>query len=257
MPDSTPLSPVQSNGFTLDDWIVPIGVEPPLVRPDNPISLPESDALARAPEQGSRRQGRWWILTIPELQFVVPLECPTGLAYLKGQLELGDGGFRHWQMFAISVRKTSLRGIKHIFGSQCHAELSRSDAAEEYVWKEETRVAGTQFELGARPHRRNQSTDWQVVWDLAVGGQLLDIEHSIRVQHYRTLRQIGSDFAQPTAVLRSCIVFWGPTGTGKSRRAWSESTLSAYPKDPRTKFWCGYRDQKNVVIDEFRGGIFN
>ena len=44
-------------------------------------------------------------------------------------------------------------------------------------------------------------------------------------------------------------------GTGKSRRAWSEATLSAYCKDPRTKFWCGYTTQSNVVLDEFRGGI--
>jgi len=31
--------------------------------------------------------------------------------------------------------------------------------------------------------------------------------------------------------------------------------MDAYPKDPRTKFWCGYQGQANVVVDEFRGGI--
>jgi len=31
--------------------------------------------------------------------------------------------------------------------------------------------------------------------------------------------------------------------------------LDAYPKDPRTKFWDGYRDHQHVVIDEFRWGI--
>lgn len=54
---------------------------------------------------------------------------------------------------------------------------------------------------------------------------------------------------------RVCNVYCGPTGTGKSRRAWSEAGLHAYPKDPRSKFWDGYRDQGNVVIDEFRGDI--
>lgn len=42
---------------------------------------------------------------------------------------------------------------------------------------------------------------------------------------------------------------------GKSRLAWEEAGMDAYPKDPRTKFWCGYRDHEHVVIDEFRGGI--
>lgn len=243
----------------LSDWIQSsiLDREPGLN--DSPMGAApsESAGLARAPEQSARRQGRWWILTIPELQFVLPTELPVGIAYLKGQLELGEGGFRHWQLFTICLRKSSLASIKRIFGQQCHAELTRSDAAEEYVWKEETRVAGTQFELGSRPHRRNASTDWESVWNLAVGGNLLDIEHAIRVQHYRTLRQIGADFAEPIAFERKCYVFCGPTGTGKSRRAWREASVLAYPKDPRTKFWCGYRDQANVVIDEFRGGSFD
>lgn len=82
-----------------------------------------------------------------------------------------------------------------------------------------------------------------------------EIPASIRVQSYRTLRAISSDFAQPIAVERSCEVFWGKTGTGKSRLAWERAGINAYPKDPRTKFWCGYGSQETVVIDEFRGGI--
>lgn len=31
--------------------------------------------------------------------------------------------------------------------------------------------------------------------------------------------------------------------------------MDAFPKDPRTKFWDGYRSHRAVVIDEFRGGI--
>jgi len=31
--------------------------------------------------------------------------------------------------------------------------------------------------------------------------------------------------------------------------------MDAYSKDPRSKFWCGYIGQRNIVIDEFRGGI--
>lgn len=42
---------------------------------------------------------------------------------------------------------------------------------------------------------------------------------------------------------------------GKSRLAWELAGPVAYSKDPRTKFWCGYRGQEHVVIDEFRGGI--
>lgn len=72
---------------------------------------------------------------------------------------------------------------------------------------------------------------------------------------YHTLRRICGDYSRPVAMERIVHVFWGSTGTGKSRRAWQEAGLEAYPKDPRTKFWCGYQGEEHVVVDEFRGGI--
>jgi len=50
-------------------------------------------------------------------------------------------------------------------------------------------------------------------------------------------------------------VFIGPTGTGKSHRAWEEAGLDAYIKTSSNKWWDGYKGQKNVIIDEFDGMI--
>lgn len=51
------------------------------------------------------------------------------------------------------------------------------------------------------------------------------------------------------------LVFYGASGTGKSRRAaelcGSEST---YYK-PRGKWWDGYANQDNVIIDDFYGWL--
>ena len=66
------------------------------------------------------------------------------------------------------------------------------------------------------------------------------------------LKRIANDHIEPVAIEREVVCYWGTTGTGKSRRAWDEAGLQAYPKDPRTKFWCGYRDHEHVIIDEFR-----
>lgn len=83
----------------------------------------------------------------------------------------------------------------------------------------------------------------------------MEIPSDVRVCCYRTIRNIAADYARPISMERVCHVFWGATGTGKSRRAWEEAGVEAYPKDPRTKFWCGYQGQEHVVVDEFRGGI--
>lgn len=81
------------------------------------------------------------------------------------------------------------------------------------------------------------------------------IPANVRVVNYRTIRSIASDYSKAVGLERKCMVYWGKTGTGKSRRAWDEAGLDAYCKDPRTKFWDGYTFEKNVVLDEFRGGI--
>lgn len=203
----------------------------------------------------SRRQGVYWLLTVPEDDYTPNPDLPERVAYLKGQLEQGNTtGYRHWQILVVLRRKGSLSTIKDLFGNGIHAELSRSSAANDYVWKEDTRI-GEQFEYGTLPFKRNDSKDWDQIWDLAKKGDLDGIPADVRIQCYRTLRTIRSDYAVPEAMVRRCIVFCGRTGTGKSRRAWEEASLSAYPKDPRTKFWDGYRDQEHVVIDEFRGSI--
>lgn len=202
----------------------------------------------------TRKQGVFWILTIPYQHFVPYL--PPQCRYVKGQLEQGSGGYLHWQCLVGMQRKSTLRQVKEVFGPECHAELTRSSASNEYVWKEDTRVQGTQFELGALPFERNQKRDWEAIWTKAQEGDLDAIPADVRVVSYRTLRAISSDHSRAVGMVRQVYVFWGPTGTGKSRRAWEEAGEDAYCKDPRTKFWDGYQTQEKVVIDEFRGGIY-
>lgn len=205
----------------------------------------------------SGRTYHWWLLTIPFDAWSVPAELPAGITYIKGQQEIGsETGYHHWQIVVHSKRKCGLSTIKGKFGGdRTHAERTTSAAARDYVWKEDTRVEGTQFEKGQAPIRRNNQVDWEQVWNAATQGDLDSIPAQVRLLHYRNIRSIQADFSQPVGMERSCVLFYGRTGTGKSMRAWEEAGLDAYPKDPRTKFWDGYRGQEHVVIDEFRGVI--
>lgn len=199
-------------------------------------------------------KAKYWILTIPHHLFTPFL--PKGILYIKGQLEQGnESGYLHWQLICILEKQSRLPAIKKIFGTSIHAEPTRSSKADEYVWKEDTRVANTQFELGKKPMCRNRITDWEEIRSAATSGQLDDIPADVYIRCYNQLRRISADNASPVAIEREVIVYWGSTGVGKSRRAWEEAGLDAFPKDPRTKFWDGYRNHQHVVIDEFRGGI--
>lgn len=204
-------------------------------------------------------QARYWLLTIPEADWSPPDEedLHGDIAYIKGQTEIGETtGYRHWQLLVVFAKKVRLLTCKERFCQTAHCEPSRSVAADAYVWKDDTAVEGTRFVLGRKPIRANQATDWDRVWDDAAKGAILSIPANIRVQHYRTICNIRADFARPIAMERSCTVYWGPSGTGKSRRAWEEAGgVAAYSKNPRSKFWDSYQGQPNVVMDEFRGGI--
>lgn len=201
-------------------------------------------------------QGKFWLLTIKESDWDVNgWELPSSVQYIKGQKEQGEGGFVHWQVLVCFSKKIRLGGVKEVFGRTCHCELTRSSAANDYVWKDETSIDGTRFEFGSLPFRNNQKSDWDAIWQSAVIGDLTSIPARIRVAHYRTIRAIASDNAQPVACERSTVVYWGRTGTGKSKEAWEQAGLLAYSKDPMSKFWYGYSGQENVVIDEFRGDI--
>jgi len=202
-----------------------------------------------------RIQGVFWLLTIPRQDWNPPMELPEFANWLKGQAEIGEGGYAHWQVFVAFKSKKSLQACKGFFTNTSHCELSRSESASDYVWKEDTRVDGTQFEFGAKPIRRNSRTDWESIWASAIAGQLDAIPASVRVQSYSSIRRIECDYSRPVPMERQCYVFWGPTATGKSRRAWGEAGDNAYPKDPRTKFWDGYQGESSVVMDEFRGVI--
>jgi len=122
--------------------------------------------------------GRYWILTIPHEHFTPYL--PPGIAWIRGQLELGHGGYLHWQLVCTFSKTVRLSAVTKLFGP-FHAELSRSDAASAYVWKMDTRVDGTQFELGQQPTKRNCKRDWDAVWESAKSGQLDAIESGIRL----------------------------------------------------------------------------
>lgn len=199
-------------------------------------------------------QARYYLLTIPYHQFTPFL--PPNVKYIKGQLEQGSNtDYLHWQLIVHFDEKKTLAYVKRIFGDSIHAEATKSKAAEDYVWKDDTSILGTRFELGTPSLKRNCSKDWDLIVNHARQGQFNDIPGDVLVRCYGNLKKIRVDSLKPDACERQVYVYWGRTGAGKSKLAWEEATFDAFPKDPNTKFWDGYCGQQNVVIDEFRGSI--
>jgi len=91
-------------------------------------------------------QARYWLLTIPRASFdsaTFPHDpLPSAIQVVMGQLERGASGYEHWQLLVAFTAKKTLAYVKSVFGSQAHCEPTRSAAANEYVFKEDTRIDG-------------------------------------------------------------------------------------------------------------------
>lgn len=204
-------------------------------------------------------QGRYWLATISFAQLNQQPCLQEPICYLKGQKEVGEGGYEHWQLLAVTSRKCTLNQVKRALHPTAHVELSRSDAADAYVWKDDTSVHGTRFELGAKPVSRARKQDWEKIVSDAKRGLFEDIPPDILVRNYSSLKRIRVDNLAP--IDRTDIqvrVYWGNTGTGKTFTAHNEIRLldkAYFDKNPLTKWWDGYRGQTLCLIDEFAGRV--
>lgn len=100
---------------------------------------PHSNATEQHLSRNNIQQARYWIATVPERHFTPHL--PDSAQHIRGQLECGAGGFRHWQFVVSFAQKKTLGQLKRIFGKHSgHFEPTRSNAANEYVWKLDTRI---------------------------------------------------------------------------------------------------------------------
>lgn len=198
-------------------------------------------------------QARYWILTIPKNDWQKPTTLPPTISYIRGQEEIGSNtNYRHWQLLVIYKRAVRLHAVKTFFGQSCHAEPSRSGAANDYVWKEDTRVPDTQFEIGELPFNRNSKTDWDSAKEKAKKGLLDDIPADIYIKYYRTLKTIARDHMSKVCDLSSTCGIWiyGPPGVGKSHYARQHYGESIFFK-PQNKWWDGYQQELSVLIDDF------
>lgn len=196
------------------------------------------------------KQARWYILTIKSTDWNPSEVLPPGVDYIKGQKEIGESGYEHWQFVAHFAKKIRLSGAKAVFVPSAHVEPTRSEAAIEYCFKEETRVEGTQFEYGKFPLSRKRPADWEQVWTLAKQGKIEDIPPDIRIKQYNVIRKIEKDFMVPPPDIDDVCGIWyyGVPGSGKSFLS-RQQYPNAYLK-PCNKWWDGYQGQDNVLIDD-------
>lgn len=197
--------------------------------------------------------GTWNNPDEPSKKGLEDLHKKLGAKYTRGQLEQGEEmETLHFQFVTFLQDNTRLVALKKI-NSRIHWEPSKSKEANEYVWKEETRVDGP-WEFGKPPKigkPKGKKIDWEDVWNKACAGQITKINAWVRIVHYSKLKDIAKDHikTEDSDHVRGIWVH-GDFGTGKSR--WFRDNIpnnKLYPK-LCNKWWDGYIGQPIVVMDD-------
>jgi len=118
----------------------------------------------------SQTRSSWWIITVnnPSDSDVTVIQAlPSFVRYCKGQQEVGENGTLHIQAVANTsqVRMSQMKG----WLPRAHFETLKTKQhianACNYVWKDDTAVAGTRFECGAIVERAKTFDD--ILYDIA------------------------------------------------------------------------------------------
>ena len=212
-------------------------------------------------------RGTSWCFTLNNYtqdEYTKVLETLSECKYFIVGKEVGDGGTPHLQGYCTFPRRYYFNAVRDKFGPRFHIEGAKGTARQnrEYCRKDGDFTEGGDIPQEGRKERCSSRKDAAI----ALAGRL--------EQGHRGISEFASEFPEHwyfagSAMLRNAQslirpvdrptidVEWihGEPGTGKSRYA-HDKFPEAYIKEPRTKWWNGYLQEKEVIIDDFGpGGI--
>ncbi len=165
-------------------------------------------------------------------------------------------GTPHWQGVARLKNKTRpgqcRRIMEELFGSSPHVEpcAGTFDQAKVYCQKE-----GDYHFWGDEPQQGKRSDIATVAQRLRDGvtvAEAVEDHPGVFIRYHRGLT-LWSQLYQPQRDWKTEVIWvHGPTGTGKTRWIHEQTAGKAYWKSGRTKWWDGFGNESDVVIDDFR-----
>lgn len=173
--------------------------------------------------------------------------------------EVGDNGTPHLQGYVefpnndklrCTAAKTRLCALG--LPDSIHIEPAKGTGLQNITYCSKD---GTFVEGGTRPKGQGKRTDLDNVCDLVNEGKtLMEIANeypSQIVKHSGGIQKL-INLKNPRRFFKTEVVWlYGPTGTGKSRYAWTAAP-EAYMKSSSHKWWDGYIGQDVVIVDDFR-----
>jgi len=173
--------------------------------------------------------------------------------------DVSASGTAHLQCYFKCTKQITMATLKRIW-KRAHLEVkSRHSTVLDCV--NYCRMDGHYTESGEPPaepyvngNQKNQEL-WDQTLRLAKEGNMNDINSKHQIIYYNTLKKIADDSQPPPKTLKHSDYdtpnrwYWGPTGTGKSRKA-REENPNAYIKDAMNLWWDKYDGESVAIIED-------
>jgi len=184
-------------------------------------------------------------------------ELPSYAKYLIFGKEVGESGTPHLQGYLQLSSRRTLSWLKANFNGRAHFEVARGSPESniDYCSKD-----GDLFEFGQRPAaaqgRRSDLTE--VVEAINSGARRGEIARRFPnhfVRYHRGFTELINLQESARRWEVQVNVYFGATGTGKTKKAWEEASESAYVH-PGGRWFDGYEGEEHVIFDDFGGSEF-
>ena len=214
----------------------------------------------------------------PRVGLLDPSEWPAEtVKFCVWQLEVGENGTLHYQMYLNLSRRVSMKTLHSWPGLEQAAILVavKPRDAKEYCEKEESRVDGPwyypskdAFVDPLEVQKRSVRTDLLEVKKRILEGQRWDemVENDdvfvTYVKFSKGLNAVRPLLIGPRKEQTIGLVLWGSSGVGKSRTARAlaavlgKNTFHLAQEKGSGQYWDGYEAGDVVIIDEMDGSRF-
>lgn len=211
------------------------------------------------------KTSRRWCLTINNpgdselfLAAVMGYELVKTIKYAAWQLERGASGTDHMQMWLVMGSPCRLAAVVALFPG-CHAEVQRGsdEAAEAYVTKMDTRIAGPWTVGDRKSVGQGARVDFKkFVEDLRTGAPLKAIAEAHPgnfIRYHRGARELREILVADRTEAPLVIGYVGPSGCGKTfaaQKYCQDRNLSYWTHSGKNQWFDGYDHQDVAILDE-------
>lgn len=177
--------------------------------------------------------------------------------YIVFGYEVGENGTPHLQGYLEFENARALGGVKKIVGDRAHLEQRRGTAkqAVDYCKKD-----GEFFEKGELSSQGNRTDIDAVKEDILNGAK----EEDVIINNFQLYCRYKNGFdklmdmqncKKKRTTMTKGIQLYGPTGVGKSHKAFELAGDDVYVQTDDNGQQDGYTGQGTVIINDFRGAI--